>query len=350
MFFKRSCCFLSIVVLALIVNHVCLAQQIPGPLNRTHNLLLEKRLNSTDTATFTSFKPTIDLWPNTFCKTKSSADSSRDRTEWNLGLLQHAEIPKSRSLLYRKLKEEHLVIVGAPGFYLTIDPVFNLELGFDGKDTSVHGDTTQLFKNTRGVMIRGSIGKKVSFKSSFYENQAFLPVYLSDFEDRYDVIPGQGRTKRFKGSGFDYAMASGLISMSPAEFLNIQLGTDKNFIGDGYRSLVLSDNAFNYPFVKVTTTLWNLRYTNLFTSFQNLNVELPTSGTTERRFQRKIGSYHHLEISLGHRLNIGLFEGMIWNSSETNREFRKNLKNKCSTNKMWKITKSTEKVRQKRNI
>jgi len=301
MYLKQLCFILAI----LIPNLVCLAQQIPGSLNRMHNLLLEKKLNSTDTATFSSFKPYL-------------LDLSSERA------LQNSYADKNKpSVLCRKLKYEHLVVIDTSGFYLTIDPVFNLELGFDLKDSSALGDTTQLYVNTRGILIRGSIGEKVSFKSVFYENQAFFPAYLNDFVKRYDVVPGQGRTKRFKTTGFDFASSSGLISINPIKSLNVQLGTGKNFIGDGYRSLILSDNSFNYPFVKLTTTYRNFRYTNLLTSFLNLNVELPTSGTTERRFQRKIGSFHHLDISLGNKINIGLFEGMIWNSSETNGAFNR---------------------------
>ncbi|HIA37350.1 MAG TPA: hypothetical protein EYN89_11620 [Flavobacteriales bacterium] len=238
---------------------ICEAQQVPAFLNRSHDLLLSQTLSSTDTNAHTSFKPCFEEIVK-----RETLGSPHD---------------KRRSLIYRKLKEEHLFIVDTAGFYLTIDPVFCLELGADKKDTSNFGDMTQLFKNTRGILIRGSIGEKVSFISSFYENQAFLPNYLSDFGAKYDVIPGQGRFKRFKDSGFDYAMASGLISLNLTKFMNVQFGTGKNFIGDGYRSLAISDNAFNYPYLKVTTTFWKFRYTNLFTSFQNLNVEMvPAQG------------------------------------------------------------------------
>jgi len=293
--------FLSFASVYLMAYQICEAQQVPAFLNRSHDLLLSQTLSSTDTNAHTSFKPCFEKIAK-----REILGPPND---------------KRRSLIYRKLKEEHLFIVDTAGFYLTIDPVFCLELGADKKDTSNFGDMTQLFKNTRGILIRGSIGEKVSFISSFYENQAFLPNYLSDFGAKYDVIPGQGRFKRFKDSGFDYAMASGLISLNLTKFMNVQFGTGKNFIGDGYRSLAISDNAFNYPYLKVTTTFWKFRYTNLFTSFQNLNVEMPTSGTTEPRFQRKGGSYHHLEIIFGKKLNIALFEGMIWNSSDKNGGF-----------------------------
>ena len=40
------------------------------------------------------------------------------------------------------------------------------------------------------------------------------------------------------------------VSYTPNKVLNIQFGHGKNFIGDGYRSLFLSDVSSPYPFLK----------------------------------------------------------------------------------------------------
>ncbi len=202
-------------------------------------------------------------------------------------------------------------------FYLTVDILYNFELGNDFADTSAAADTSTLYVNTRGFIIKGDIGDKVSFKTSFYENQAFFPAYLSEYVNNYDVVPGAGRIKPFKKTGYDYAMATGLVSFTPFKNLNFQFGHGKNFIGDGYRSLLLSDNSFNYPFFKITTHFGKFQYTNIFTNFQNLAVELPTSPTTEERFQRKLGTINHLNWILHERIHIGIFESIIWRASES---------------------------------
>ena len=51
----------------------------------------------------------------------------------------------------------------------------------------------------------------------------------------------------------------------------IQFGHGKHFIGDGYRSLLLSDNAFNYPFLRIQTSFWRVQYTNLYAEMQDIN-------------------------------------------------------------------------------
>jgi hypothetical protein len=236
---------------------------------------------------------------------------------------------KSKSLLYRKIKKESFFIVNdtTDKFHLTIDPLVNFEAGTDLADKTHE----KLFKNTRGFLVRGDIGKKFSFESSFYENQATYAKYIDNYiastnnlfpqtaNYKYDVIPGQGRAKAFKKNGYDYAMASGYVSYSPVKAVNIQVGHGKHFVGDGYRSLLLSDNAFNYPYARITTTYKNIQYTNLYTSFMNLtDGGVKTPAHIERLFQKKIGSFQLLSINLFKRLQLGLFQGMIWEAADSN--------------------------------
>ncbi len=239
---------------------------------------------------------------------------------------------KTKSIWTRKIKDENLFIVNdtTDKFYLTIDPLFNFEFGRDMADKK--GEN--LYKNTRGFIVRGSIGKKFAFESSFYENQATYAQYIDDYifstnklfpqavNYQYDVVPGQGRAKKFKTNGYDYAMASGYVSYSPNHVFNIQLGHGKHFVGDGYRSLLLSDNAFNYPYARITTSYKNIQYTNLYTSFMNLtNGGVKTPPGVERLFQKKIGSFQLLSMNFLKRLQLGLFQGMIWEAADsTNRQ------------------------------
>ena len=230
--------------------------------------------------------------------------------------------------VWRKINTENLIIIrdSSDKFHLTIDPLFNFEFGKDLADTS--GE--KLYKNTRGFLVRGSIGNKFAFESSFYENQATYAKYIDNYiaatndlfpqtaNYQYDVVPGQGRAKKFKKNGYDYAMASGYVSYSPIKMFNFQIGHGKHFVGDGYRSLLLSDNAFNYPYARITTTYKNIQYTNLYTSFMNLtNGGVTTPPNVERLFQKKIGSFQFLSANFFHRLQLGLFQGMIWEAADS---------------------------------
>lgn len=230
--------------------------------------------------------------------------------------------PPRAKFLKRKLKQESLIIVNdtSAKFHLTIDPLFNFQFNRSNDNYLI----ASLYTNTRGFIVRGDIGKNLSFESSFYENQSTFPTYITAYADAFKVIPGQGRWKKFKTNGFDYAMASGYLSYTPSKYINLQAGHGKHFVGDGYRSLLLSDNSFNYPYLRITTTVGKIQYTNSYAVFINLNNSSSlTSSNSEPLFQKKAASFQHLSWNIHKRIQFGLFQGIIWEASD--RQNRQNL-------------------------
>ena len=71
---------------------------------------------------------------------------------------------------------------------------------------------------------------------------------------------------------------------TPNKHFNFQFGTGKNFIGDGYRSLFLSDVASPYPYFKINTSFWKIKYTNLWMSMQDVRSELTVDGAYKKKF------------------------------------------------------------------
>lgn len=203
-----------------------------------------------------------------------------------------------------------------PVFRLYIDPLLNLQYMNVKDDTS----SSQFYINTRGVTAHGDIGTKVSFETSFWENQAFFPKYIADFANGTQVIPGQGRWKVFKKTGYDFAMASGYVSYSPCRNFNMQFGSGKFFVGDGYRSLLLSDNGFNYPFARFTGWFGPnkmFQYTTIYASLMNLKVNAPIPVGTEHLYQKKAASFYQLAMKIGRVGEISLFQGLIWTAADS---------------------------------
>lgn len=300
------------------------AQQKNMHMNRTWSLQLEKYRSFIKTNTDTSLKnPPRDLWINLSCFKPHSENQKQFPKHTDRSFTFEDFYPGVK----KKIFEESLFIVkdSADNFLLTIDPLFDFEYGQDNADSS-----KVFYKNTRGVLVRGDISKKFSFETSFLENQATFVKYIDDYINstnnyfpnpsnyQYDIIPGQGRAKAFKKTGYDYAMASGYISYSPNSYFNFQAGHGKHFIGDGYRSLLLSDNAFNYPYFRATTSFGKFQYTNLYASFMNLTTGgVKTPIGTERLFQKKSGSFQFLNWNAHKRIQLGLFQGMIWQASDS---------------------------------
>ncbi len=208
----------------------------------------------------------------------------------------------------RALWTNNLLSLDSSEFQLYADPLFSFDIGKDNNT----GNTTYL--NARGIQLFGNLGKKVSFYTSFWENQGRFVNYIDSFIVDNQVVPGQGRVKPFGTGGWDYAIANGYVSYTPSRFFNFQFGNDKQFIGDGYRSLFLSDNAFNYPFFKITSTFWKFRYTNLFVSYQNIGN---AANSNIGGYLQKFASYHHLSYNATKWLNIGLFETIVWQGGDS---------------------------------
>ncbi|MHC1706660.1 MAG: hypothetical protein AB9842_03945 [Bacteroidales bacterium] len=210
----------------------------------------------------------------------------------------------ARTLTGRKLFNENLIHIDTGGFMMQLDPLFNLSLG---KDIST------LWVNSRGFTLSGKIGSDFCFGTQLYETQAVFPEYIDEWVEITGVAPGQGPVKDFKTKGYDFTNVSGYISYTPSRYFNFRLGHGKNFIGEGYRSLLLSDNAFNYPYLKITTTVWKLQYTNLYAQFMDRQEPWSTS----YGFNRKYGTFHFLSADITKRLNVGLFEAVIWEAADS---------------------------------
>lgn len=221
--------------------------------------------------------------------------------------------------LLEKVFSDHLIHIRSKtnAYEFKVDPLLNIELGRSYSDTTNYKN---IYTNTRGFIASGSIGKTFYFETLFSENQSQFPYYISHFNNQTGVVPGQGRYKVFKTTGYDYAFSSGFISYQPIKRLNIQLGHGKQKIGNGYRSLLLSDNAFNYPYIRITSEWFKgrLQYTNIYSVLMNLETGgSKTPPHTEPLFQKKAASFQYLSFNASKRINIGLFQGMIWNAADS---------------------------------
>ncbi len=213
----------------------------------------------------------------------------------------------------KKLFDEHLVQVQSKDYWFTLDPVVDFSVG---KNTdSEHKGT---FNNTRGLFIQGGLGKKLNFSASIFESQGRFPDYFNQFAESLKpfgpdpgIIPGRGIAKRFKDDAYDYPVAEGYLSYAPADFLSIQFGHGKNFIGDGYRSLLLSDNASPHPYLKLNTKFWKIKYTNTWMWLRDVRPEVTEDGA----FLTKYIANHYLSWNVSKKFNIGLFESVMWTNT-----------------------------------
>jgi hypothetical protein len=173
-----------------------------------------------------------------------------------------------------------------------------------GKESD--NDETQ-YLNSRGVSIRGRIANKIGFSSTIIENQERGPSYFQDRVNSVKAVPGVGFYKPFKKTGYDYFDARGYITFNATKYIDIQFGYDKNFIGNGYRSLLLSDWGNSYLFAKLNTKIWKINYQNIF-----MELIPQFRKRSDSLLSRKYAAIHHLSMNVTKWLNVGLFEGVVF--------------------------------------
>ncbi|MGZ3895877.1 MAG: hypothetical protein ACXVBN_00415 [Flavisolibacter sp.] len=191
--------------------------------------------------------------------------------------------------------------VNTKDFFLAVNPVFQYYVGKE------QGNDQQIFLNTRGLTLRGRIANKIGFAAYVTDNQERDPLYVQQWVEERKAVPGEGFYKDFKTTGYDYFDARGYISFNAAGFIDISFGYDKNFIGNGYRSLFLSDFSNSALFLKINTRIWKFNYQNLFMELQNAerfgaDILIP----------KKYAALHHLDIGITRWLNLGVFEGVVF--------------------------------------
>lgn len=228
---------------------------------------------------------------------------------------------KEYSWFRRKLLYENFIIIDTGKLYITIDPLLNVGLGKEA-GYNVDNDANynvNLRTNTRGILVRASIGKKFSVETYFYENQFRPPSYINDFILATGVVPGQGRVKNFKDNSYDFSQSGAYFSYTHSKNFDLQFGHHKHFIGDGYRSLILSDNSFNYPFLRFNLHSSNKKwhYSVMYAATQDLD-RIDSSGLSEGIFRRKGTSIHLLEYNFSKRLKFYVTQSVMWPTENFN--------------------------------
>ena len=188
-------------------------------------------------------------------------------------------------------------------FFLAVNPLIQYQFSKE-KDNS-----QKLFYNSRGVSVRGLIGRKVGFDIYITDNQQRDPLYVQQFINMKKAVPGARFYKNFKAAGgVDYFDNRASVSFNASKYIDIQFGYDKNFIGNGVRSLFLSDFSGSATFLKINTRIWKLNYENLYMEL------IPTAGAraSDVLLPRKYFRMNYLTFNATKWLNVGVFDAVMF--------------------------------------
>lgn len=193
-------------------------------------------------------------------------------------------------------------------FYLRVNPLLHFKYAKDSKN-----DGAVVFKNLRGIQVRGGIDDRIYFFMNILETQSKFAHYTNEWIAARKTIPGQGLYKNYSSEvfdikgGYDYLNGQGYVGFNLTRHVGMQLGYGKNFIGNGYRSLILSDFANNYFYLKLNWKIWKFHYQNIFSELAS-HTKKGSDGLLPKRYTAS----HYLSIRPIPNMEIGIFETVVF--------------------------------------
>ncbi|TXH25229.1 MAG: hypothetical protein E6Q99_06015 [Elusimicrobia bacterium] len=163
-----------------------------------------------------------------------------------------------------------------------------------------------------GAWFEADLAKRLHLHLNGMAWQERLPRYLDSLAVATQVVPGEGYAWGAADARSHYDV-QGHLSWDPGKYFNLTLGRGRHFIGEGYRSLLLSDESYSYPYLRITTTVWKVKYMNLFTRMSDLRG----AGGDPSRFHGKFASMHYLSWNISPRVNLGIFEAIVWSAGDS---------------------------------
>jgi hypothetical protein len=211
---------------------------------------------------------------------------------------------------HKKAFSTHLLAAEKPASWgIEADVLLDVSAGRE----FVGGDYTSL--NTRGARLQGYIGSRIAFSTELYENQANLPFYLDSFVRQTTIMPGQGIARTFNGTTWDFVNAQSYIAYQANQYIHFQVGQGRHFLGNGYRSLLLSDAAFPAPFLRMQAQFGQVQYTYWIHQLTDIYAPMlsPTMG-----FRQKYNAMGYLSWKASKRFELGVFQSVVWQADDPN--------------------------------
>lgn len=195
-------------------------------------------------------------------------------------------------------------------FNVQVHPLVDTEVGYD-----------QLLKQSAFSALGGShlklnINNDFTFAATLVGGKESFPFFLDTTISKQKILPTYGQAYGDSKTGYAFFDYTGYVSYSPKnnKIFNFQLGRDKHFIGDGYRSLLLSDYSPAMPYFRINTNIWHFQYNAWYTWM----FDVSNANGFKKNYNNKFGTFHYLSYNIIPQLSIGLFENIVWRGTDSN--------------------------------
>lgn len=195
-----------------------------------------------------------------------------------------------------------------PGkFYFSINPKLGVQYLYDRQEDKSEESRMHL---AAGFELKTTVSDILNLYAEYTYNSEDPAFIFRQYEQQYQAVPGAGRYSRSNDGVWSYNLWRGQADLKVLkDHMNLSIGYGKHFIGDGYRSLMLSDFSEAAWFAGLQTRVWKLKYQNIYTLYQPQSIYMGYTGATQ---EYKFATTHHLSTNLFRWLNVGLFESVIF--------------------------------------
>lgn len=189
-------------------------------------------------------------------------------------------------------------------------PIIDLHAGYDLLSSKFVSETFG------GANVKLNINNDFTFALTAIGGRVSYPGFIdTTIQTNGNIIPGLGRGFKNMDGSYSFSNLTGYMSYSPNKIFNFQLGKDKHFIGDGYRSLLLSDFSNNNPYFGINANIWRIQYNVWYSWMQDFS----RYDGSQKSLQNKYGTFHYLSFNAFKEFNISFFENVVWQGTDTNR-------------------------------
>ena len=200
-------------------------------------------------------------------------------------------------------------------FFLSVNPVVGVQYN---RESSSNADSRSLLDFTIGGRLKARykdwLGVDLTLR--YVHDQPTAPMLAYDL-NRNTVIGGRRSFSYNANNGtFDYFLPTGVISASLIKnVISLNVGYDYLKMGDGMRSLILSDFSGPVGFANIRTKIWKLQYDNIYMKLSP-DSDIPGNSLTTNHSKYKFATAHQLSVNIGKRFNLGLYEMVVFNRND----------------------------------
>jgi len=188
-----------------------------------------------------------------------------------------------------------------------LDPMLTAQFG---KNESI-----KTYQGSIGLTMHGDIADKVGFYGSYTYNSERDPLYLQDYIAARKAVPGIAAFSTGSNGKINYSDFRLGVTTHAGKHLDFQLAYDQLNIGEGVRSLYLSNFGSPYLFFKAHAQIGHVSYTTGFAR-TFAPYEIIDNGLKDQGRPSNYMVFHYFSWQASKWLKFGFYENNMFNNEK----------------------------------